>query len=527
MKVMARVLHVPPSLKKPHALWLALAMLTAVLILHVLINSVAISEKFFWGDETTTYDVAKLPFLEATQFLQSWHKQPPLFYWLAHIVISFDDSPAVLRGISFVFLAGTLVFAMLCIKELSLSSRLILALLLTISPYAHYVSTEFRPYAMAVFFILTSSVFLYRALEQRQRWGPAIVYGVFALGLQYSLTLNCWVFACQMLAVGVFLLFQIRKEGLRPAIVSSRELLAVCLGLCLGYILFLAWVSRDDVLTIATYGWVDWTYEARLADNFKKEFVPKIMLVSDFWWFNCIAIGLFIAGFGLARKHMIGVSAFWMTIFIGQLGFSTYMTYTRIVWFSVRYLTSSYVAFALLGALGYEFLFARRWPGGKSLIPALALLILIFLGTTGYPRKLTVEYLNPFQVAIDELKCGEKRSLVFCSPGYSCTVPAYEYRNSNEVQVLGQLSLQQLREANDDESCILYIVTTKRMERKAMSETGATWLAEGKAMEQEALAFLQKDVRYREEVIDLTIRFRNGRFPDYMHIFRRNPETSP
>jgi hypothetical protein len=46
-------------------------------------------------------------------------------------------------------------------------------------------------------------------------------------------------------------------------------------------------------------------------------------------------------------------------------------------------------------------------------------------------------------------------------------------------------------------------------------------------MEQEALAVLQKDARYQEEVIDLTIRFRNGRFPDYMHIFRRNPETSP
>jgi hypothetical protein len=502
-------------------------MLTAVLILHVLINSVDISDKFFWGDETTTYDVAKLPFLEATQFLQSWHKQPPLFYWLAHIVISFDDSPAVLRGISFVFLAGTLVFAMLCIREISLSSRLILALFLTVTPYAQYVSTEFRPYAMAVFFILTSSVFLYRALEQRQRWGPAIVYGVFGLGLQYSLTLNCWVFGCQMLAVGVSLLFQIRKEGLRPAILSSRELLAVCLGLCLGYILFLAWISRGDVLTIATYRWVDWTYEARLADNFKEQFYPKIILISNYWWFNWIAIGLFIAGIGLARRHMIGVSAYLMTIFIGQLAFSTYMTYTRISWFDARYVTSSYVAFALLGALGYEFLISRRWLGWKSLIPALACLISIYPGATEYPRRLRVDYLNPFQVAIDELKCGEERSLVFCSPGYSCTVPAYEYRNSNEVKVLGQLSLQQLREANDDESCILYIVTKKRMERKAMSETGATWLADGTVMEQEALAVLRKDAHYQEEVIDLTIRFRNGRFPDYMHIFRRNPETSP
>jgi mannosyltransferase len=176
MKVFARVPHVPPSLKKHHAIWLALAMLIAVLTLHVKLNSVDINEKYFWLDESSTYAIAKLPFLEAAQASQKSDTQPPLFYWLAHIVILVDDSPAVLRGISFSFMAGTLVFVMLALKELSLSSRLVLSLLLTLSPYARYASIEFRPYAMAVFFILLSSVFLYRALGRGQRWGPAAVY---------------------------------------------------------------------------------------------------------------------------------------------------------------------------------------------------------------------------------------------------------------------------------------------------------------------------------------------------------------
>jgi hypothetical protein len=65
MKVMARVLHVPSSLKKPDTVWLALALLIAILILHVNLNSVDISEKYFWLDESTTYEIAKLPFLDA------------------------------------------------------------------------------------------------------------------------------------------------------------------------------------------------------------------------------------------------------------------------------------------------------------------------------------------------------------------------------------------------------------------------------------------------------------------------------
>ena len=70
MQVLAKALHIPPSFKKNHAAWLALAMLIAVLTLHVKLNSVDISEKYFWLDESTTYEIAKLPFREAAQELQ-------------------------------------------------------------------------------------------------------------------------------------------------------------------------------------------------------------------------------------------------------------------------------------------------------------------------------------------------------------------------------------------------------------------------------------------------------------------------
>jgi hypothetical protein len=527
MKVMARVLHVSPSLKKHDAVWLALAMLIAILTLHVKLNSVDISEKYFWLDESTTYELAKLPFLEAAEKLPYGHMQPPLFYWLAHIVISVDDSPAVLRGISFVFIAGTLAFVVLALKELSLSSRLVLSLLLTLSPYAQYASIEFRPYGMAVFFILLSSVFLYRALGQRQRWGPAVVYGLFGLGLQYSLTLNCWVFGCQMFAVGTILALQIKTEGLRHAVKSSRALLAVCVLLSISYLPFLISVSRfGDVHISQIPNWVDWTYGARLADNFKKELYPEIILVSNFWWINWIAIALFITGVGLSRNRMAGITAYWVMIFVGQLAFSTYITYRRISWFHQGYLSSSYVAFAFLSALGYERLIALRWPSYRSLVPAIIVFVLIFPGVTENARRIPINHQNKYRMIIDELRCPDKRNLVFCSPEWDCSIVDYEYRDSDTVKVFRHLSPEYLERFDEDAPCVLYI-KDKAKGQVAIGEDDSARLVERHSMEALAFEFLRQESRYNEKTFDLHQRFQDSGFPDYLFVFRPNPETDP
>ena len=188
-------LTVEPHVRK-RLPWLPLALLAAVLFLHFSINFVDIGKRFFWYDESTTYEISKLPILEIAREVSHTHTQPPLFYWVAHIALSFGDSPAFLRSISFVFMAGALTFIMLGLKEISVSSRLVGALLLTFSPFTTYLSQEFRPYAMAVFFILISSVFLYRALIRGQHWRPAIAYGLAALGLliqPYTKLLGFWL----------------------------------------------------------------------------------------------------------------------------------------------------------------------------------------------------------------------------------------------------------------------------------------------------------------------------------------------
>ena len=179
----------------------------------------------------------------------------------------------------------------------------------------------------------------------------AVCYGLSVLGLQFSLSFNCWVFACQMLIVGGVMLVQIKKQGLSEAIGSSMPLLAVCLVLFFGYVPLLAWMTRYPSSHKAPL-LEKWTYWTRLADNAAVLFRQIICFRGVSGWNAAAAICLFGAGVVLTVKRNIGWAAYLMTLLFGQLAFSTYMTYSRIAWFHQRYLTSSYVAFALFLRVG-------------------------------------------------------------------------------------------------------------------------------------------------------------------------------
>jgi hypothetical protein len=296
--------------------------------------------------------------------------------------------------------------------------------------------------------------------------------------------------------------------------------------LCISYLPFLIWISRFGDMMLLPQNWVDWTYGARLADNFTKELYPEIILVSNFWWINWIAIALFVAGVGLSRHRMAGITTYWVTIFAGQLAFSTYITYTRINFFHQGYLSSSYVAFAVLSALGYEILIVRRWPGYRSLIPAVACMLFIFPGVTENARRIPINYQNEYRMIINELRCPDKRNLVFCSWGSDCSMPGYEYRNSDTVKVFRFLSLEHIEKADEDAPCVLYI-KHKTKELVITNDVRSAWLAEKRSLEAQTLEFLRQESHYEENVFDLHQWFQDPRFPDFLFVFRPNPETSP
>jgi hypothetical protein len=154
-------------------------------------------------------------------------------------------------------------------------------------------------------------------------------------------------------------------------------------------------------------------------------------------------------------------------------------------------------------------------------------MLLIFSGVTENGiRRFPVTYQNKYSMIINELRCPDKRNLVFCWPGWQCLVPAYEYRDSDSVKVFRDLSLEHLKPFDEDSPCILYI-KDKRGEEVPVNEAGFAWFAERISWELKALEFLQQEPRYDVQLYYPQHRFQDYRFPTHLGVYRPNPEASP
>ena len=104
-----------------------------------------------------------------------------------------------------------------------------------------------------------------------------------------------------------------------------------------------------------------------------------------------------------------------------------------IPWFAARYLVASYIAFALICAIGSEQIL--RWINTK-----IFLFIVIFL-SLGVLRINAIEYhnslntviKNPSKDAIEKLKCSDRETIIINDPRSLSLIPWYIYLNDPMV----------------------------------------------------------------------------------------------
>jgi len=119
-----------------------------------------------WLDEASTYTFAVNSFQGIWQATTSGEFNPPLFYWLEHIMLMFGNNEAILRFIPAV--AGVLTIPLVYFvgKEfLDRTTGLIAAALFTFSPFLVYYSQEARAYSLMLFFVAFAMIFYLRALK--------------------------------------------------------------------------------------------------------------------------------------------------------------------------------------------------------------------------------------------------------------------------------------------------------------------------------------------------------------------------
>ena len=429
---------------------------TLFIALLIIQNTQHISDRMFWLDEVTTFKIAILPFWEIpyAAAIKSGHLQPPLFYWLGHIAAYIGDTPTILRSVSVACYILLLWFVIFRMHELQIASRLTLCFVLLFTQFASYATTDFRPYALAAFSILLSSVFLYRLLQHPSSWSQALLYGLSALILQYSLTLNCFVFGVQMFFIFVYIITSFFKTKTRKSLPKNSSIITVAILLCTQYGLFLYYlVSSNNRYQIkGSFA----SYVEHVISNSRVLYES----ISTHSWVTYIVFCFFALGCFYGLKKNFRISLYLLLVFAGQLLFSTYMTYVAIPWFNQKYLVGSYVAFALICVLGAEALFRQllfRQLGKKIsvVIVILLLVIPIIFSTVKAARRYYRPQFNASTFVIEKTRCDDRKTLVLSDPAYFNKVPWYAYRNDPDIIAPYHINIETISNGFSERYCIV------------------------------------------------------------------------
>ncbi len=133
-----------------------------------------------WLDEASTYGVSIKSLPEIWQVTAAGEFNPPLFYWVEHIMLMSGNNEIILRIIPALLGVLTIPLVYLIGKEfIDRNVGIIAAAAFTVSPFLIYYSQEARAYSMMLFFVAAAMVFYLKALKTNDitNW---VLFGAFS-----------------------------------------------------------------------------------------------------------------------------------------------------------------------------------------------------------------------------------------------------------------------------------------------------------------------------------------------------------
>ena len=133
-----------------------------------------------WLDEASTYGFSVKSLPEIWQVTAAGEFNPPLFYWVEHIMLMFGNNEIILRIIPALLGVLTIPLVYLIGKEfIDRNVGIIAAAAFAVSPFLIYYSQEARAYSMMLFFVATAMVFYLKSLKTNdiKNWA---LFGAFS-----------------------------------------------------------------------------------------------------------------------------------------------------------------------------------------------------------------------------------------------------------------------------------------------------------------------------------------------------------
>ncbi len=186
----------------------------------------ALDHQSLWNDELFSLNVAKLPLTGIPGELRQSYFHPPLYFALLHFIVKWlGTSEWALRLLSALFGSLTVGAVFLVTRKLfNEQSAMWATLFCLIAPFHIAYSQEARPYALAGFLCVVSTVALYQAWVRKQS-RYYILYILVAAAALYTHHWIVFLIAAQMVFVVVdgFL----RRESLKLPVLSYLGIVAL------------------------------------------------------------------------------------------------------------------------------------------------------------------------------------------------------------------------------------------------------------------------------------------------------------
>jgi hypothetical protein len=406
-------------------LWMATAV--GLAWLHLFTHATGIGTPELWLDESSTYGVAARSLGTVFTLPTEFHSQPSLYYLLLHFVLKINSARWFIRGLSWFSCFLFIQFCLFYFDELNLIARVFLCALFVYSSLTHYLSTALRPYGLATFLTLVSTVMLVRMVREPTR-RRAIIYCAWTVPMLYAMAFDIGV----LLAHGVLLLLVWLAElrhGPRATLRRYWPTMAAMVVCAVGYLPYLLLAAHYHYSPNPTqsFSWI-WNraaYVGPLQEHFGMGAAQMIMLYA--------LMALALIGALTARDATIGV---WPLILVLQMAFVwVFIVGRSAIGMQGRYVAPGYVGAIVLAAFGFQQLVAKTnlatWIG----IPILIAYMSWTPAQEFHAYLHTRTPLGTWANLHREMSKQPRKKVIFFHVGYSGQDFEYEVRNDPSIVV--------------------------------------------------------------------------------------------
>jgi len=397
-----------------------------------------------WLDEATTSMISSKSFMQIWETTVSGEFNPPLFYWIEHVMLAFGNSEFVLRFIPALLGTATIPMVYYAGKEfLDRNVGLIAASAFTFSPFLIVYSQEARAYSSMLFFITAATIFYLIALRTNnlKNW---IIFGILS-----AIAFWCHFYAMVIVVSYVIYAIMIYIKEIRKDANYAKPLLAM--------IGTFSVLSLPLILvTIQLFG-----LRTSSAPSFGIKGIDVVIeTFRQVSGFSDIIMGLFIVLFcvGLFRAYFIGDNKFTFLLWVTSSIFIISYVLSFIIPMVPRYLQFLNIVFFIGIATSYR-VFATLL-NNKNVV-YLMMFIFFIISVPFFMTYYTVETKDnwrDFSTSVSQIT--KNGDYVVYVPMYMQTPMEYYYSNKTDGTITyGAYNMNDLMKIQKNNNSVYYIVT--------------------------------------------------------------------